>query len=379
MTADALQGDRERCLAAGMDDYITKPVTLESLRAALARWLQPTAAPTSAPSVIQRANSAEADKSDWQLPAQPRAMDDPSADPGERHALVGASSSPTVARNGRLLLVDDNRTNQHLMTLQLARLGCAVDVAANGREALAKLGERDYTLILMDCNMPVMDGYEATERIRELETQAGSGRHVPIIAVTANALRGDREKCLRAGMDEYVAKPVKLPELRAAISPWVEVADAGSGPPSVEQPPLAQVGESESLAEPRGWAPIDEAQLEAIRALQVPGEPDVLAQVLDEYAQDAKQLVRQLRQAVEDGDLAVLHRAAHSLKSSSAYVGAQALSAMCDDLDQLCKSALDGEELGIPEGAAALVAQIEAALSRVLSVLGSVAQGPVAG
>jgi CheY-like chemotaxis protein len=116
----------------------------------------------------------------------------------------------------RVLIVEDFAPNQKVARHILQRLGCEVDLAANGVEALEALEKSDYDIVLMDCQMPEMDGYEATRRYREIEVERG-GRRVPIIAVTANALPGDREQCLDAGMDDYVAKPIKLETLRDAL------------------------------------------------------------------------------------------------------------------------------------------------------------------
>jgi len=122
------------------------------------------------------------------------------------------------ARGSRILLVEDNQVNQRLAARMLKKRGHDADVAENGFEALKMLSLKTYDLILMDCQMPEMDGYEATARIRGMD---GSRRHTPIIAMTANAMTGDREKTLAAGMDDYVTKPVKVEELSAALARWL--------------------------------------------------------------------------------------------------------------------------------------------------------------
>ena len=181
MTSLGLHGDEE-LRAAGLLLRLTKPVKHAHLRDALSRVL----ATTEARKAV----------------AAPR------------------PAAPAVAvesRRARVLVAEDNRVNQRVVLLQLRQLGYAADAVANGAEAVEALGRIAYDVVLMDCQMPEMDGYEAAALIRERE---GSGPRVPIIAMTAHALTGDREKCLDAGMDDYISKPVKVPELDAVLSRW---------------------------------------------------------------------------------------------------------------------------------------------------------------
>jgi PAS domain S-box-containing protein len=127
-----------------------------------------------------------------------------------------------VARHARILVAEDNRTNQLVALKMLQRLGLDADAVANGREALAALESASYSLVLMDCQMPEMDGFEATRRIRE---GAAATRDLPVIAMTANAMKGDREECLAAGMNDYVAKPVAIAALAAVLKRWLPASD----------------------------------------------------------------------------------------------------------------------------------------------------------
>jgi PAS domain S-box-containing protein len=150
--------------------------------------------------------------------------------PFERLDATGATQPPALSQElapvpaegtrGRVLVAEDNSVSQLLAAEVLKRLGCMVDVAGNGREAVDAYQRLPYDLILMDCDMPVMDGFEATRQIRALEE--GTGRHVPIVAMTASALQGDAEKCLAAGMDEFLSKPLRLQQLSQVIGTWLK-------------------------------------------------------------------------------------------------------------------------------------------------------------
>jgi CheY-like chemotaxis protein len=129
---------------------------------------------------------------------------------------VASEATPAPVTLGRVLVAEDNSVNQRVAQLHLRRLGYVVDVVGNGAEAVDAVGKVPYDVVLMDCQMPEMDGYEATRTIRS------QGRDIPIIAMTANALKGDRERCLEAGMDDYISKPVDMQQLRAVLARFGE-------------------------------------------------------------------------------------------------------------------------------------------------------------
>ncbi len=297
---------------------------------------------------------------------EPAANDEAPPPAVEEHApppAVEPVPAP-VSRAPRVLLVDDNSVNQKLGALHLQRLGYIADIASDGREALDKLAIGTYALVLMDISMPVMDGYETTRAIREMEY--GTDQHIPIIAVTANMLLGDRERCLAAGMDDYLAKPVRMAMLRSVMEYWVPLDHAASLAAGAATVPSSR---SEN-ADTTSFLPaqLDLAQLDAIQALQVPGAPDALSSVLEDFRQEAPRLVEVMRVAA-NGNRSMLHGAAHSLKSSSAYVGATELSVACARLEA---ASIDS----MPSNAEALVRLIERECARALAAIAALRVEP---
>src|SRR5471032_188330 len=291
-------------------------------------------------------------------------------------ARPASASPPARARRRRkVLLAEDNLVNVEVACAMLEGLGVDVCRAGNGEQALQSVRDDDFDLVLMDCQMPVMDGFAATAEIRHHEQRQGRARTLPIIAITANALQGDREACLAAGMDDYLSKPFTQQALGQAIARWITLPRAAAAhhedwplsDPAAEQParpatrpasasPPASATAPVSVAMPAPAQPgrdiINRRALEHIRALS-PGHGDALLdRVLHAYVDDAPGHFQTLRLAIASGQAGQLRKAAHSLKSSSANVGADALAQLCRDLEQLGRDERT-------DGAAALLSDME--------------------
>jgi len=255
-----------------------------------------------------------------------------------------AGEATSSVRSARVLLVEDNPVNLMVGQRLLSVLGVDCDTAHNGEVALLRMSASRYDLVLMDCQMPVVDGYTATRRWREAEELTGDGNHLPIIAMTANAMAGDRQKCLDAGMDDYLAKPVTRAELERCLHRWwrprasdvraaVIVDDTGAAPlpaqPVTPTPvipmPIADVEAEEAAPMPQAQAAavLDHEILAELRAV-LGGELDKLIAL---FLEDTPLLLARLEAAALAPDFHELREAAHSLKSSSANLGAMALSA----------------------------------------------------
>ena len=255
--------------------------------------------------------------------------------------------APDPTRKARILLVEDNPVNLMVAQRLLQVLGAECDTAGNGEVALQKIEAAQYDLVLMDCQMPVLDGYGATRRWREIEQARRATHRLPIVAMTANAMAGDRQKCLDAGMDDYLPKPVTKGELERCIERWrgASLAVPETLPPleetAVRSPPV-----------------LDDSVLDELREV-LGDEVDKIVQV---YLEDAPRLIAQLERAAVGNDPIALRVAAHTLKSSSANVGARTLSDAARDLEH---GARDGT-LGQPE---ALVARIVTEFAQVRRAL----------
>jgi signal transduction histidine kinase/FixJ family two-component response regulator len=246
------------------------------------------------------------------------------ARPGEAPPLVTPPSrraAPTVqeARDEGtlLLLVDDHPINRMVLARQVRALGYAAEVAQNGLEALDRWSSDAYALVITDCNMPEMNGYELARHIRSCEARNGHGR-TPIIACTANALGGEAQNCYAAGMDDYLAKPIQLAQLAAKLEQWL--------PLTATRPPLA-------AREPR-IAPIDRTVLAEISA----GDPGVERDILERFRVYNSEDAHLLLDAIEKADLREVTHASHRIKGASKTIGAMSLAAVCERLERASRA-----------------------------------------
>jgi two-component system, sensor histidine kinase and response regulator len=307
----AQRGDAEMARAAGFDAYLTKPVRQAQLYDCLGLVL-------GSPRI-----SVESTYS------------------GTAPLITRHTISEAQARSrDRVLVVEDNIVNQKVAAKLLEREGYHVDVVSNGREAVEAITHIPYGLVFMDCQMPEMDGYAATRAIREWEAKTGPRTEdmglslgsqpsairpsrMPIIAMTANALHGDRERCLAAGMDDYVAKPVRREDLAAVLARW-RLDGAGSA----EERTTAQPEKSDN-----GAAIVDPAVLADLRQLDETGE--LLATLIRHFLNETPQRLATMQTALSQADAAALAEAAHALKGASGNLGANRMQQLCGELETL--------------------------------------------
>jgi len=278
----------------------------------------------------------------------------------------------TIAEERRLLdmhilVVEDNEINQLVTTGMLKKIGCRVSLASNGKEAVEAITDNQYDLVFMDCQMPVMDGYQATEAIRRLEEERGPEQHIPIIALTANALQGDREKCIAAGMDDYISKPFKQDDVLKILEHWFNE----ESPTPADNPPIQEINaaldsdkpvDEKTVKEEVLPESIDHSVLDNLREYQMEGQPDILEKLISVYLSSTEPLIKELLKGMAVNDLEVVQNTAHSLKSSSAIVGALHLSGICKDLEMCCRN-------NTLDNIADLVAAIEPEFLRVKGAL----------
>ena len=234
-----------------------------------------------------------------------------------------------LADKHRLLLAEDNPVNQRVAVHMLNKLGYAVDVVDNGSLALLALARESYDLVLMDCQMPEMDGFDATAAIRR--TEANTSKHVPIVAMTANALQGDREQCLAAGMDDYIAKPIETPQLASLLAKWLPKAGLTTRAKPTTEPVVAQYISSDGKSTNDTSSPA----IDMRRLTEMFGEDDaVINELLEVFEQSLRPLRERLKREARDRGQQ-LKGLAHELRGASANVGALDLADLAGQLEKL--------------------------------------------
>jgi two-component system sensor histidine kinase/response regulator len=290
------RGDALRCREAGVASYLTKPVRQAVLLDALLAVLANTGQPVSAPALVTRHSLRE------------------------------------MGRPRHILLAEDNPVNQKLVVRILEKHGLSVVVARNGREALAAIERERFDIVLMDVQMPEMGGFEACMEIRRRESAMGG--HLPVVALTAHALKGDREACLSAGMDDYLAKPLRAPELLAVIA---RLTAGAAAPPAPEA----------ALAVAAG--PVFDP---AAALSQVDGDRALLAELVDLLRAESPRMLANLRRSLQANDPTAVERAAHELRGSVSNFGAHPVSQVALDLEVMGRG-------GALAGGAARLADLE--------------------
>ena len=245
---------------------------------------------------------------------------------GSIKSLNGSENGATL-KKAHILLVEDSFINQKVAKGILTNLGYLVDVVENGKEALDALENKNYDLVIMDCQMPVMDGYTATAEIRKREQL--TQKHTPIIAHTAHAMTYDKEKCLEAGMDDYISKPVTQAAMKQILEKWL----------------VQQTTDETMKEETKPEDVLDQSVLEDLFALEDSGQPGLLKELVDYYVESTPQQIEQIRLAVAEKDCKRLERAAHALKGSSNSLGMKQLASLFLELEMKGRAnSLDGIE-----------------------------------
>jgi CheY-like chemotaxis protein len=309
------QGDPQHCSDMGFAAYLTKPVRTRELRDCLLRVL-----------------TQESSEASGRYPALLT-----------RSALREQTSAERFI--GRVLVVDDNVVNQKVASRFLERMGLEVTVASDGTEAVKLYEAGTFTVVFMDLQMPFMDGYEATRRIRDFEAWRS---RTPIVALTANAMSGQLERCLAAGMDGLLTKPIQVEKLRETVATYCEKTPMPAGPHTLDGATTAALLENPAQSH--------EAELD-IRQLRITtgGDSDFMRELILLYLQSSRQIMNDIQAALARVDSADLCRNAHKLKGASAGIHARHVAQLCEALE---KNALGHQ----PEEIASQVQRLEQAL-----------------
>ncbi len=283
----------------------------------------------------------------------------------DRPVMESTDESLLNTFNGvKVLLVEDNPVNQEFASLLLQNMSCEVVLASDGFAAIEAAKEMRFDIIFMDCQMPGMDGFEATEKIRKMEANPSLNlKHTPIIALTAHATAGYRDLCIAKGMDDYLSKPFNSQQIIDKLERWIKNP---SDHILVDQSEHVLPGQLNRLTETPGRDPVvprserfNESRLDQMALIKLPGKPDLREGLLKLYFENAPELANQMKIAWSEKDIETLHRASHSLKSTSANMGLDHLSKLAGRLEDSSNSRRLGD---IPQQLDALLYEHEWAL-----------------
>ena len=238
------------------------------------------------------------------------------------HAIESQASTHTLGFAKRIdRLAEDNITNQKVAISILGKLGYRADAVADGREVVESLAMIPYDIVLMDCQMPEMDGYEATEEIRKPESKA-LDHNVPVIAMTANAMKGDREKCLKAGMDDYLSKPINPQELSDMLEKWITKQDSSQQ----EKATVGNIKPAQNIFDRAGFLN------------RLMGDEKIANEILGYFLKEIPRIFNVLKEALDNGDASLVQLQAHTLKGASASVGGEALRETAFEIEKAGKA-----------------------------------------
>ncbi|MFJ5954478.1 response regulator [Paenarthrobacter sp. NPDC092416] len=372
LLTSTMQVDRASLTSAGIQEYLTKPVRSSEFYNRLQRLM------ASKPIGTSTVTRAKAPASQWVSPAE--------------------DSTPETLlprQLGRLLVAEDNEVNQLVARGMANRLGYEVDIVDDGAQAVAATLSGRYVAVLMDCHMPVMDGFEATRTIRTRDASIG---RIPIIAMTAGALNEDRERCLAAGMDDYISKPVDMDKLGSVLARWVPQPDAASdaaqagaaqveaarpdavllavtgqpteaSPSATGQPGEAPPSNAEPEEGPAVAAVLDHGRLEILRELGPADGFGLLPEAVKAFKHESQRGLLSLDAAMQDGQAPAVEAAAHKLAGAAANIGAIEAASLCKELERLGRDGaadLGTRGLEILQRLHAELARVDNALERMM-------------
>jgi len=333
LTSLDVEGDNDELRQAGITAHLTKPVRQSELYNRIAE-----------------------------------VMERPLSTTRGRRVVRDQGRARTAQLSGLVLLAEDNLVNQDVAREMLESLGCRVHVASDGLEAVDLAFHGEYDAILMDIQMPGIDGYQATRSIRSQEererqrTPDGPVRRTPVIALTANAMQGDRQECLDSGMDDYLTKPFRRDELLEVLRRWLPASAAPEEPGEAAGEGAQTPGPAAEAAATPEPSLLDRRALDAIRELSSERGATILARVIDSYLVTAPDQLDALQRAVTEKDAKALQTQAHSLKSSSANVGARELAELAREVESLGRSGQTTEAAGLVERMATEFLRVREAL-----------------